>query len=143
VQDGANEIGVSATDRWAEPLGYGFAVTLRQNLVVLLGTSEVVLHPWVRSVRPDLAVDVDVLHFEAGTNGEVELTAQWHVRRVTDGTVLIGRMSRVVERAGESDSDAAVAALSRALGAFSREVAAAVCAEHEAGRHKAPPRPRA
>jgi uncharacterized lipoprotein YmbA len=141
---GPNEIGVSATDRWAEPLSYAFAATLRQNLVVLLGTSQVVLHPWSRAASPDLAIDVDVLHFEAATNGEADLTAQWHVRRVVDGTVLVGRMSRIVERTGGVDSDAEVAALSRALGTLSREIAAAVRAEHEAGHDRPPPsRPRA
>src|SRR6058998_1709568 len=76
---GPHEVRVSAMDRWAEPLGHDFATTLRQNLVVLLGTSRVVLHPWLRTAHPDLAVDVDVLHFEAAANGDADLTAQWHV----------------------------------------------------------------
>ena len=140
---GPNEIGISATDRWAEALGYDFTATLRQNLVVLLGTSHVVLHPWLRTTRPELAVDIDVLHFEAATSGDVDLTAQWRLRRVADGTVLIGRTSRVAERANGGDSDAAVAALSRALGTFSREIASAVRAERARSPDRRPPRPRA
>jgi len=131
-----NEIGVSATDRWAEPLGYAFATTLRQNLVVLLGTPRVVLHPWLPGTRPDLAVQVDVLRFEADAKGEVDLAAEWHIRRVADGKVLVGRLSRIAEPAGGTGSDEVAAALSRALGAFSREVAAAVQDEHSAGRDR-------
>jgi uncharacterized lipoprotein YmbA len=139
---GDNEIGVSATDRWAEPLGYAFASTLRQNLVVLLGTPRVVLHPWLPGARPDLAVQVDVLRFEAAGKGEVAFAAEWNVRRVADGKVLVGRLSRITEPAGGSGSDEVAAALSRALGAFSREVAAAVRDEHSAGRDRLPSRPR-
>ena len=137
-----NEIGVSGIDRWAEPLGYAFATTLRQNLVVLLGTPRIVLHPWLPGPRPDLAVQVDVLRFEPGPTGEVDLTAEWHVRRVADGKVLVGRLSRIAEPANGKDSDEVAAALSRALGAFSREIAMAVRDEHSAGRDRASSRPR-
>jgi uncharacterized protein len=139
---GDNEVGVSASDRWAEPLGYAFATTLRQNLVVLLGTPRVVLYPWLPGARPALAVQVDVLRFEAAAKGEVALAAEWNIRRVADGTVLVGRLSRIAEDAGGAGSDEVAAALSRALGAFSREVAAAVRDEHAAGHDRVPPRPR-
>jgi len=72
---GPNEIAISATDRWAEPLREAFGTTLQQNLVVLLGTPRVVLYPWVRTARPDLAIDVEVLHFEPRTNGDAAVAA--------------------------------------------------------------------
>jgi len=137
-----NEIAVSANDRWAEPLGYAFATTLRQNLVVLLGTPRVVLHPWLPASHPALAVEVDVQRFEASGNGDVALAAEWNVRRAADGTVLVARLYRVTEHAEGEGSDEVAAALSRALGGFSREVAAAVRDEHAAGHDRVSPRPR-
>lgn len=137
-----NEIAVSANDRWAEPLGAAFASTLRQNLVVLLGTPRVLLYPWLPRPHPALAVEVDVQRFEPAGNGDVLLAAEWNVRRVADGTVLVARLSRITEHAEASGSDEVAAALSRALGAFSREVAAAVRDEQAAGHDRVPPRPR-
>ena len=141
-RNGDNEIAVSADDRWAEPLGYAFSSTLRQNLVVLLGTPRVVLYPWLPGPHPALAVEVDVQRFEAAGNGEVALAAEWNVRRLADGAVLVARLSRVTEHAEGTGSEAVAAALSRALGAFSREVAAAVRDEHAAGHDRVSPRPR-
>jgi uncharacterized protein len=138
----ANEIAVSANDRWAEPLGYALASTLRQNLVVVLGTPRVVLYPWLPGAHPSLAVEVDVQRFEATAKGDAELAAEWNVRRVADGAVLVARLSRMSEHAEGEGSDAVAAALSRALGAFSREVAAAVRDEHAAGHDRVSPRRR-
>ena len=133
---GANELVVSPTDRWAEPLQEAFETTLAQNLVVLLGTPRVAPYPWSRTARPALAVDVEVLRFEATTNGDAELAAAWHIVRVADAAVIAGRTSRITERAGGGDTDAAVAALSRALGDLGREIATAIRTEHDARRDR-------
>jgi uncharacterized lipoprotein YmbA len=140
---GANEIAVSANDRWAEPLRDAFGTTLQQNLAVLLGTPRIVAYPWSRSARPLLAVDVEVLRFEAAAKGDAELAAVWHVVRVADGAVLVGRTSRITEPAAGSDTDAAVLALSRTLGALGREIATVVHAEQAAGHVQPLNRPRA
>jgi uncharacterized lipoprotein YmbA len=139
---GPNEIAISATDRWAEPLREAFRTTLQQDLVVLLGMPRIVLYPWVRTERPDLAIDVEVLRFESRADGDADLAAKWHLVRVADGTVLLGRTSQIDGHAGGSDTDAAVAALSRALGELSREIATAVREEQAAGRHRPLARPR-
>ena len=132
----ANEIAISTFDRWAEPLREAFRTTLQQNLVGLLGTPRVVLYPWQRTERPELAIDVVVLRFEATETGDADVAAQWHVVRVADGAVLVGRTSRIEERAGGADTDAAVAALSRALGGLSREIATAVRDQQAAGHDR-------
>jgi len=138
---GPNEIAISATDRWAEPLRQAFQTTLQQNLVVLLGTPRVVLYPWVRTAHPDLAIDLEVLRFEPRANGDADVAAKWHLVRVADGAVLLGRTSQIDERAGSPDTDAAVAALSRALGTLSREIATAVREEQAAVHHRPAARP--
>src|SRR5206468_2271930 len=91
----ANEIAISTFDRWAEPLREAFRTTLQQNLVGLLGTPRVVLYPWQRTERPELAIDVVVLRFEATETGDADVAAQWHVVRVADGGVLVGRPWRL------------------------------------------------
>jgi len=84
-----------------------------------------------------------VLRFEPTANGDAELAAAGHVVRLADDGVLVGPTSRIAERAGGGDTDAAVAALSQALGAFRREIATAVRAEQAAGHERPRTRPRA
>ena len=70
--------------------------------------------------RPQLVTRV-------GAN-EVQLAAvaRWGLREVPRGRVLLVRESRIVEHAEDAGTGAAVAALSRTLGALAREIAAAV-----------------
>ena len=122
---GPNELRLAEFARWGEPLREGVVRVLRHDLVAASAARTVVLYPW--SLAPvQLAVAVDILRFEPNSRGEAELVARWSVRQVPEGRVLAARDSRIVERAEASGTGAQVAALSRALGALGREIAAAV-----------------
>src|SRR5437867_3972751 len=90
-------------------------------------------------VRPARGMDLRVTRSE----GRAGAAAAGHVVRLADDGVLVGPTSRIAERAGGGDTDAAVAALSQALGAFRREIATAVRAEQAAGHERPRTRPRA
>jgi len=128
---GPNELELTDVARWAEPLREGIARALQQDLLVASGARRVALYPWASAAGVDLAVAVDVLGFEAGPRGDAQLVARWTVRDVAGGRVLAFRESRLVEPAQGRGADAGVAALSRALGALAREIAATV---REVGR---------
>lgn len=128
----ASEIQLSPLARWAEPLDEAIARTLRQNLAALLGIARIASHPWSRAQRPDLAVALDVVRFELDARGDALLGARWTLRDAQSGEVLEARETSLVESAGGGDMDAGVAALSRALGGLSREIAAAVRAHRVA-----------
>ena len=107
---GANEVQLAAVARWGEPIREGIVRVLRQNLMAASAARAVIVYPWTSAAPVDLAVAVDVLRFEPNGRGDAELV----------------RESRIVEHAEDAGTGAAVAALSRTLGALGREIAAAV-----------------
>ena len=122
---GTNQLQLSASDRWAEPLPEAVARVLQENLTALLGTGRVVLYPWSPGTRIDTRVNVELLRFEPGPDGGTDLEARWTVRDAP-GTRLLARESHVTEPAAGGDTAAAVAAMSRALATLSAEIAGGV-----------------
>ncbi len=132
----ANRLQPQDVDRWAEGLQRQFARLLAENLVALLGTQRIVAFPWFRSVALDASIELAVTHFEATKQGEAWLQARWTIRDPRDGRALGAGESDVREPIARSviaeipgvspDVEAGVAALSRALGRLSEEIAAGV-----------------
>jgi uncharacterized lipoprotein YmbA/ABC-type transporter Mla MlaB component len=121
-----NRFDVSENDRWAEPLENNFTRTLSQNLSALLQTDRVIAFPWQTSQRPKYQVEIEVLRFEPNAAREALLVARWTVIDVDSRKLLSVKESRLTRQAREKSTEAAVAALSEVLGAFSREVADAI-----------------
>lgn len=119
-----NEISLSETDRWAEPLTENIARTLEENLAGLLPGSSYVRHPWYPSEAPEYSVALDVRRFEVDAGGQAVLEAMWSLSR--DGAEVGARSVRITEAAGAPDQGAAVAALSRTLAELSRDIAGGV-----------------
>ena len=122
----ANEVRLAEFARWGEPIREGIVRVLRQDLMAASAARAVIVYPWTSAAPVDLAVAVDVLRFEPDARGDAELVARWGLRQVPRGRVLLARESRIVERAENGGTGAAVAALSRTLGSLAREIAAAV-----------------
>jgi uncharacterized lipoprotein YmbA len=122
----ANQIAISDTDRWGEPLRDGLPRVLRQNLIALLRTERVLVYPWDLSASPDLAVRVEVLQFERTIQGMANLAVRWTLERGADRTPLLTEETRVSEPIRATGTRAAVAALSSAVVVLSRSIAAAV-----------------
>jgi uncharacterized lipoprotein YmbA len=123
---GRDEISVSDTDRWAEPLHDHLSRALGQDLSVLLGTERILTYPWDLATPPDVAVTVEVLAFERTTQNTVTLTARWILERGSDRTPLHAGETHALKRMDGTDTPAAVAALSVALGQLSQEIATAI-----------------
>jgi uncharacterized protein len=121
-----NQVGVSENDSWAEPLDENFARVLSQNLSVLLRAERISAYPWPIAEKPNYQVAIDVLRFEANAAGDVQLLARWTVRDSSKKNSIQYRESRMSRPARTKSTEAFVAALSEALGEFSREIADAV-----------------
>jgi uncharacterized lipoprotein YmbA len=119
----SEEVAISDNDRWGQPLRDSLVTVLRQNLVRLLGTQHVVIFPWQPSSAPDLAVSLELLHFERTTAGTVELSARWSVERGAGGPPLLINETSITRPYEGTDTRAAVAALSLALADLSRLIA--------------------
>lgn len=112
---------------WAEPVEKGFERALRYRASARLGTSHAVAYPWYSTTRVDWKVPVDVLRFEATTDGRAMLVARWSVARTSDGRA-VATEQFTCEEPGGADAAALVDALSRCVDRLTAEIAAALAA---------------
>jgi uncharacterized lipoprotein YmbA len=120
------EVSISDTDRWNEPLHESLRRVLRQDLMALLGTDRIVLYPWGPSATPDLALTVEVVHFERTAKGIADVTARWAIERGADRAILLSEETSIQEPVNGNDSRDAAAALSKAVGRLSRYISAEI-----------------
>ena len=119
----ANELHVAANSQWAGALDDNMTKVIVADLSKLLGTSRIVAYPVSAALPVDRVVQVDVSRFEAESGGNVQLSAQWII--FGDG----GRSYAQIDAgsysasAGDGDYRSIAAAMSRALGDLSRDIA--------------------
>ena len=114
-------------NKWAEPLEPLLTRIMSEDLYALLDAEDVIPIPQRGDVPLDRIVEVDISRFDAGDTGEVVLDARWRVYKGDNETLLTSGRSRVTEQgAPPPDYDAIVAAMSRAVGRASEEIAAAI-----------------
>ena len=120
---GAEEIDAAEFHRWAEPLAESVPRILAENLATLRKTERVVLFAWDPAQAVQDQVVVDVMRFDGAMGGDVVLDARWRIL-ATDGKELAVNRSVLIQPIDGTGYPAVVAAMSRALAALSREIAA-------------------
>jgi uncharacterized lipoprotein YmbA len=126
-RSGINKIDVAEYDRWAEPLDAMMRRILAEDLAALLPKSRV-LASTLPTVPIDQTLVVEIARFEADNAGMVTLDAQWFVLAERDPAPRLSRLATIAEPTVSDESEAVVAAMSRALAKFAREVANALAA---------------
>ena len=127
---GANQMRLGDFSQWAEPLEPLLTRIMAEDLYALLGAEDVIPIPQRGDLPLDRVVEVHLTRFDANEAGEVQLDARWRVYQGDGDTLLASGRSQVAEQgAAVPDYDAIVAAMSRAVGRLSAEIAAAVAAE--------------
>ena len=126
-RSGVNRIDVAEYDRWSEPLDAMIRRTLAEDLAVLMPKSRV-LASTLPAVPIDQTLVVEIACFEADNAGMVTLEAQWFVLAERVSVPHLSRRATIAEPAASGESEAVVAAMSRALAKFAREVANALAA---------------
>jgi uncharacterized lipoprotein YmbA len=112
--------------RWAAPLKSEIPRVIASQLASLLPKARVTTSPQRAVEIPDYRVQVDVQRFESTLAGSAVIEAAWIVRP-REGKGIAGR-SVATEPAGVG-YDGLVAAHSRALGAITRDIAAAIASD--------------
>ena len=112
--------------RWGGSLEDDFRRVLGENLTQLLGTGRVLLYSGALRYPVDLRVAVDVLSFEGTAQGEAVLKVRWTLLEPNADRALLVRESSYSAKAQSPGSAAMVEAMSRTLGAFSRDLAEAI-----------------
>ena len=127
TREGANQMRLAELHQWAEPLEPLLTRIMAEDLYALLDASDVIPIPQRGDVPLDRVVEVDIGRFDADAAGQVVLDARWRVYQGDNETLLASGRSQVTEQgAPVPDYTAIVAAMSRAVGQASEEIARAI-----------------
>ena len=120
---GKNQLHRAEFERWAGPLRENIYTVLRENLSVLLPTEKASLVSWDSPVPSEYLIAVEITHFEAVPHNTVLLTARWTILEENGKTVAASGETHLDEKRDGQEYDDIVSAMSRALGALSRQLA--------------------
>jgi uncharacterized lipoprotein YmbA len=122
----ANKVRMADFSQWAEPLEKSIPRVVSENLARLTGTDQIVVYPWPTQLAIDLRVEIAIIRFEGDDDGEVSLAARWRLVRPDGSEAHPLQGSSYADSAADRSTEALVAAMSRALAALSRDIAAAI-----------------
>ncbi len=123
---GPHELAVAAFDRWADTLDRQFVQVLADNLEILVPGTRAAPFPWHGGAQPELQVVMNVSRFAADAQGHVSLDVRWSLFSRRRGQEYAAGTFQHREQAEGAGYEAVAEAMSRALAALSREVAAAL-----------------
>ncbi len=119
----ANELSLAEFDQWAEPLPDRVTDVLAENLTRLLSTHGMAVSPEPRANRSAYQVGVTLMRFERDADGGCVLQARWRLMEEQGESVRVQNGFEVRIPLEVDGYDAIVGAMSRALGALSRDIA--------------------
>ena len=119
----ADKIDLAEFDQWGEPLRDAISRVLAEDLSRQLPAAKVSVFPWRGLEAVRYQVIVDVTRFDGPAAGDTALEARWRVLDAASGKEVAAKTTRLAEPAGGPGYTMAVSAMSRALGALSREIA--------------------
>lgn len=121
-----NTLNVSEIHRWGGSLSSNFVQVFGENLSALLGTERIFYPRQIETFPIDYRVRLNVKAFEGELGKEVVLDVDWIVidQRKKDAAIMHNTIIR--QSTEGADYESFVSAQSRALGAFSRQIAEAM-----------------
>lgn len=127
TREGDNRMRLADLHKWSEPLEPLLTRIMAEDLYGLLDANDVIPLPQRADIRLDRTVAVDISRFDADDAGAVVLDARWRIYRGDGETLVASGRSLVTEQgAPVPDYEAIAAAMSRAVGAATEEIAAAI-----------------
>ncbi len=131
----ANQIVLAQERRWGEPLDKNFARVFSENISLLMNTQQIEKYPWSHKTQIDYQIEIDVLRFEAGADGQSQMVARWIIKDGATGKDLYASETTASAPVPKGDAGASIA-LSDDLATLSRDVATHLVALNQT--HKAP-----
>ncbi|MFO7598247.1 MAG: PqiC family protein [Candidatus Desulfacyla sp.] len=121
-----NELHLAGFDEWAEPVKDNFTRVLVENLSHLLPADSFTVFPFRGPETVDWEVAVEVIRLDGVLGGDALLLARWTIHEKEGNRVLLTKKSRFSQPTAGPGYGALAAAFSRAVEAFSREMAGAI-----------------
>jgi uncharacterized lipoprotein YmbA len=117
------EIYLDEFNRWAGALDDDIARVLSENISFLLSQQKIFASPWEWSSTATYQVPIDVKRFDVMPEGNVLLIANWSIIDQKTKQTLITLETQLSEHISGQDYNAKVSAMSKALEAFSKNIA--------------------
>ncbi len=126
VRTGDNTLDQAAFDQWGGSLDDMIPRVLVDNLHARMPSDHFVAFPQSGDLPFDFRVPVTISRFDVSTAGEAVVVARWQIRgKAGSGTLLVRETTARFQGSGRTYSDR-VAALSKALGLLTDDIAAAL-----------------
>lgn len=128
-----NEVTIDDFALWAGPLSENFNLVLAENLAVLLATKQVAIFPWRSQYPIKYQIIVHVTRFDGQPGADALLRVRWVILNENTKEIMHKDQSTFMETARDRSMEALVAAKSRTLEKFSREVARVIIGLEKSG----------
>jgi hypothetical protein len=126
IRNSQNEVEIADFASWAGPLPENFSRVLAENLSLWLNTKKVAIFPGTKLAFYDYSIGVNVTRFDGRPGGKAHLRARWVILDKKRKNMLFHDHT-VLSHPIENDSiEAMIAAQSRTVVDFSREIAEAI-----------------
>ncbi|UCG11537.1 MAG: membrane integrity-associated transporter subunit PqiC [Deltaproteobacteria bacterium] len=123
TREGNNELQLAEFSQWAESLTKNFSRVFAENLSILLDTERVVIFRWKGTRSLTYWVKMEVSRFDGELGGNASLIARWGIYEEDGINAIMTKRASFTEPVNGKDYESLVAAQSRLIMAFSREVA--------------------
>jgi len=124
-------IEVDEFNRWGGDLARNIQDVLAENLSRLLGSQEVVTHPWSSTLALPLQLVIDIRRFDLDAASQVVLDLQWRLIRNDGRQPPVIRNEHIVVPAGDGSPAAQVKAMNQALAELARRIAAVLSSRQD------------
>lgn len=125
-QADTNQLRLDEFERWAGGLSPNINDVMAENLSRILGTDQVVTHPWARAVPVQYQVMLDIRRFDVTQDNNVYLLAQWRLFMQDGKKLLEIKRTELRLPVNGSSYSARAAAQSVALAELSRQIAESI-----------------
>jgi len=123
TRTGSNELYLAEYDRWAGKIEEDIERVITENLGNILGTDKVIPSASMVPIDLDYTINIDIIRFDGRLGGDLEFFARWTIFDNQDKAVYGIETTHIIEPTAGSSFTDMVAAQSRALYGFSRELA--------------------
>lgn len=123
TRSGSNELQLSEYHRWAGKVEEDIGRVVAENLSILLGTDKVLSDTSMEPITFDYTVKMDIIRFDGKLGGDLELIVRWAILDRQGNPVHDIQTTHIREPVNGSTYADMVAAQSRALAAYSHNLA--------------------
>ena len=126
TRTGTHKLNIAEFHRWGGTLHEDFLDVLCENLATFLQPHQAEPYPWETYFKPRWQLYLNVRRFDGVLGEYALLNVKWHLTNRKSGKTILVRQSEFKEAVSGADYEAFVAAQSRLLAAFSREILDAI-----------------